>query len=413
MSDVQTISIDDVRYVKELYPRLTPSDDTIARYRDTINDLPPIIIAKGGVLVDGYHRWQAHLREDRTTLDAIDLGDLTDAEIFNESISRNAHHGLALSRDDKRNLAPKLWQARHHLPIKERVKDLSRMLAVSEVRIREWTKDIRDQEKADQQAKAWDEWLNCHDQSEIADDLGVTQQTISNWLQEMTKSSNFVQPPDPHMAFDMWSYGKYTGDSEYFGKLHPGVIENLLWLYTDPGQIIMDPFVGAGTTINVAKKMGRRVWASDRASSVKYPGLPIHTHDITTGWPEAAPRKADFVLLDPPYWQQAKGRYSDSPDDLANVSLDDYYAAWTAVAKTCMEHTGRIAYIISPTQLEDGTVVDHATDMLAPFFAEGWRIERRIIVPYSTQQATGQQVTWAREKKRLLKLYRDLVVLVP
>jgi hypothetical protein len=78
-----------------------------------------------------------------------------------------------------------------------------------------------------------------------------------------------------------------------------------------------------------------------------------------------------------------------------------------------MEHAGRIAYIISPTQNEDGTVVDHATQMLEPFTDNGWQVERRVIVPYSTQQATGQQVTWARENKRLLKLYRDLVVLRP
>jgi hypothetical protein len=39
------------------------------------------------------------------------------------------------------------------------------------------------------------------------------------------------------------------------------------------------------------------------------------------------------------------------------------------------------------------------------------KVKRRIIVPYQTQQATGQHVTWARENKRLLKLYRDLVVL--
>jgi hypothetical protein len=55
-------------------------------------------------------------------------------------------------------------------------------------------------------------------------------------------------------------------------------------------------------------------------------------------------------------------------------------------------------------------VIDHATDMLAPFTENGWHVERRIIVPYQTQQATGQQVEWARERKRLLKLYRDLVV---
>jgi hypothetical protein len=70
-----------------------------------------------------------------------------------------------------------------------------------------------------------------------------------------------------------------------------------------------------------------------------------------------------------------------------------------------------MAYIISPTQKDDGSVVDHATDMLDKL--KKWRVERRVIVPYQTQQATGQQVTWARENKRMLKLYRDLVILTP
>ena len=49
--------------------------------------------------------------------------------------------------------------------------------------------------------------------------------------------------------------------------------------------------------------------------------------------------------------------------------------------------------------------------MAAAAMSVGMRIARRVIVTYQTQQATGQQVTWARENKRLLKLYRDLVIM--
>jgi hypothetical protein len=227
----------------------------------------------------------------------------------------------------------------------------------------------------------------------------------------------------------------------------PQIVENLLWFYTDPGDIVVDPFAGSGTTIDTAKAMGRRVWASDRQPST--PTLPIHEHDIMTGWPGyrwidhansdaettveppdwhteiindneqrwsrfGVPRKAKLILLDPPYWQQAKGKYSDSPADLANMSLDDFYACWSAIVKTCVPHIdagGHLAYIISPTQCDDGSVIDHATDMLRACWECGLKVRRRRIVMYQTQQATGQQVTWARENKRELKLYRDLVVL--
>jgi len=62
--------------------------------------------------------------------------------------------------------------------------------------------------------------------------------------------------------FDVWSFQNGGGDSSYFGRMPPAVVENLLWLYTEPGDIVVDPFAGGGTTIDVAKAMGRRVWAS-------------------------------------------------------------------------------------------------------------------------------------------------------
>jgi len=100
------------------------------------------------------------------------------------------------------------------------------------------------------------------------------------------------------------------------------------------------------------------------------------------------------------------------------MDLVAFYGAWVKVIDIVFKRAKLISYIISPTQNEDGSVIDRATDMLDPFCRAGWRVERRIIVPYQTQQATGQQatgqqVTWARDKKRMLKLYRDLVVLAP
>jgi hypothetical protein len=406
--------VSDVRFVKELYPRLKPLDDVVERYRDALGNLPPIAVARDGVLVDGYHRWQAHVREGSETIEAEDLGNLTDAEIVRESIQRNASHGQQLTRADKKRLAGHLWASFADFGTAERVKEIAGLLAVSDRSVQDWTKDARKAEKDAQQAKAWDLWLDCLGQDEIAAEIGVSQPTISGWLSETADSRKFIEPPASRQHFDVWQFqsaDRESGQQSYFGAVPPQVLENLLWFWTEPGETIVDPFAGSGTTVDVAKAMGRRVWASDIRGSHYSPHLPIHTHDITQGWSDDAPRKADIVFLDPPYWQQAAGRYSSEPGEMAEMDIGTFYAAWEQVAKTCMEHAGRIAYIISPTQCEDGTVVDHATEMLAPFAENGWRVERRIVVPYQTQQATGQQVEWARANKRLLKLYRDLVVL--
>ena len=251
-------------------------------------------------------------------------------------------------------------------------------------------------------------------QREIAESISVDQKTVSNWLGEMAALPKFLEPPSSRQHFDIWQFqaaDKDSGAQSYFGALPPQVIENLLWFYTEPGETVVDLFAGSGTTIDVAKAMGRRVWASDIRGNHYSPHLPVHKHDVTTGWPDDAPRKADLVLLDPPYWKQASGKYSSEPGELAEMDIKQFMEAWAGVVDAASKHATRIAYIISPTQNDDGSVVDHAAAMMPPFWDAGWHIERRIIVPYSTQQATGQQVTWARENKRMLKLYRDLVVM--
>jgi transcriptional regulator with XRE-family HTH domain len=404
-----------VRYVKELYPRLKPHDDVIERYRDALDNLPPIVVARDGVLVDGYHRWQAHTREGIDEIRAENLGNLTDAEIVRESIKRNATHGQQLTRSDKQRLAGSLWMQFGDFKAPDRVREIQTLLGVSRDAVERWTKDARADEKRAMQARAWDMHLDCLAQAEIAERIGVDQKTISNWLKELSASADFSLPPESRQHFDVWQFPTTDrdagGQQSYFGAVPPQVIENLLWFFTDPGDVVVDLFAGSGTTVDVAKAMGRRVWAADIRGNHYSPHLPIHQHDVTAGWPDAAPRKAKLVFLDPPYWRQAAGRYSSEPNELAEMDLEAFYAAWWQVAKAAMQHADRVAYIISPTQRDDGSVIDHATDMIRAFTSEAWEVERRIIVPYSTQQATGQQVTWARENRRMLKLYRDLVVL--
>jgi len=434
---MQTIQVSTIRFVKELYPRIKPNDEAIERYRDSLEKLPPIIVARDGVLVDGYHRWQAHVREGIEQIQVEDLGNLSDAEIMREAITRNASHGQQLSTADKRREAGRLWEAFKHLDPPERTKEIASLLAVRESSAYAWTVDARKVEKLATQDKVWQLHLSCLSQRQITDATGVPQKTVNDWLSENSKLGIFAQPPgyEPPTPnnpdgkpwgnvqhFDVWSFQSNDreggGQQSYFGACPPQIMENLLWLYTKPGEsVVVDLFAGSGTTLEVSHRMGRRCWVSDIRGNQYSPHLDIHQHDATGGWPSSAPAKADLLFLDPPYWKQAAGRYSSEPNELAEMTLPDFNAAWAKLLKDCKPHLsagGKVAYIISPTEDKDaGVVVDHAMEMAAAAMANGYRIHRRIIVTYQTQQATGQQVTWARENRRLLKLYRDLVILEP
>lgn len=104
--------------------------------------------------------------------------------------------------------------------------------------------------------------MNCETQEFIADQIGVDKATMSPWLQERRTAE--VQPPESRQHFDIWTFQAAAGESSYFGRMPPQVVENLLWLYTEPGGIVVDPFAGGGTTIDVAKgdeaaACGRRI----------------------------------------------------------------------------------------------------------------------------------------------------------
>lgn len=413
---VITLPVESIHIIPDLYPRrraAAEEDAAIERYRLGIEHLPPIIVARGNVLVDGFHRIEAHKREKRETVRAVDLGDLSDAEILAEAIRRNSSHGRQLSAKDKEDLACRLWLQMEELPAGDRMDRITAALSVSERSVRGWTKEARDRERERQQARAWALWLDCWSERQIAEELGVAPNTVGESVRSSGSSADFAQPPASRQHFDLWQFGSADegGGKSYFGRMPPQVVENLLWLYTEPGWVVVDPFAGGGTTIDVAKRMGRRVWASDLVPG--NPLMPIHTHDITAGWPKKAPHRADFILLDPPYWKQAKGEYSDDPHDLGNMTLPQFETAWRRLVELCRDHLephGFLAFIISPS-VDAQAVVDHAFQMYRAAEDAGLIPHRRIIVAYQTQQATGQQVNWARENLQLLKQYRDLVVM--
>jgi hypothetical protein len=45
--------------------------------------------------------------------------------------------------------------------------------------------------------------------------------------------------------------GYDAGQGSYFGRMPPEVVENLLWFFTEPGQVVFDPFASGGTTIDL------------------------------------------------------------------------------------------------------------------------------------------------------------------
>ena len=85
------------------------------------------------------------------------------------------------------------------------------------------------------------------------------------------------------------------GDPRYRGRTPAYVIWNLLERYTRERDTVVDPFCGGGTTIDVARSLGREA----RGFDVE-PQRPDIERADARRWPMKK-NEADFVFMDPPY----------------------------------------------------------------------------------------------------------------
>jgi SAM-dependent methyltransferase len=112
------------------------------------------------------------------------------------------------------------------------------------------------------------------------------------------------------------SYGKISkGNNKYPGVTPAFIIWNLVQRYTGPGDLVVDPMAGSGTTIDVCKEEGRQVIGYDIA--------PAHSEVIQND-ARSIPlgnNTVDLVFIDSPYSDNI--RYSDHPDCIGRISCED------------------------------------------------------------------------------------------
>ena len=158
-------------------------------------------------------------------------------------------------------------------------------------------------------------------------------------------SANFRPTP-----YDVWSFRH----DRAFGVPHPGaipagVVAHALHYFTRPGDLVVDPMAGGGTTLDVAQSMGRRCLAYDL-----HPVRPeINSHDIRLGFPGETVG-CDLIFCDPPYHTMLTRQYA--ADSVANAPLADWIGflhKLTAHAFDTLRPGGRIALLLAPQTEKD------------------------------------------------------------
>jgi len=395
--------IDAIVYREDLYPRFEPNQVLIQRYANSVGQLPPIKVNQSNILIDGFHRMKAHQLEGLTEIEVEVIETTSEKELKRLAYQLNSNHGLQLSNDEKRKYAIEMIGEMS-------VKELSLVLSVNERTISRWTESQRKALDEERNRKIVELYLRAqYTQEIIAEMFGIGQKTVSDILSKNGQMSEITKDFNPPL-YNIWNLSKQDNATKsHFGSFPLHFMKSLLYYHTEPWDIVFDPFAGGGTTVDACKDMLRRYYCTDM---IVKPGREkdIQQHNIKDGLPDGMP-KPDLVFLDPPYWIQAEGLYSDSPDDLGNMSLDEFYNSIEyTLSEITVKKINRIAFVIQPTQYKnDFQWEDHifkVNDMLS----NNYEIEMRYILPYSTQQYNAQMVVAAKERKVCLGLNRDLVI---
>jgi len=415
------IRVSDVVFRKDLYPRIEHNQAKAQEYSENIEHLPPIEVNQHNELIDGFHRWTAHKLAGVDEIEAFVTQTSSDMHLLELAIKTNACHGLQMSQADKKKMAIRLYSVGERNA--DRKKELAELLSVTVRSVTSWVSDLDQAEREERKAVILDMWQRGYTAEEIGEAVGLKDRQVENEvsailedvlkLREVTFSEPDYAPP----IYNVWAFGKKTNATEHFGNTEQRIVDNLLWLYTEPGDIVVDPFGGGGSTLDVCRQRGRRCWISDRKPK---PGLEdrLRTLDICAELPPLNKRWSDVSLtyLDPPYWRQAAGEYSDDAEDLANMSLEDFTQNMVDIVKrfASKQSKGVIALIIQPTQWRaepKGSFADHVFDIIQGVSkVKNLTLENRVSCPYSSEQCTPQMVTWAKENKKLLVLSRELTV---
>lgn len=134
-------------------------------------------------------------------------------------------------------------------------------------------------------------------------------------------SRRFDKPPLHVQPTTLWEYPSQhygegmQGDSRYVGATPSYVIWNLIQRYTKPGDLVVDPFCGSGTTLDVAKDTGRKARGFD---------LAPYRPDIERADARKLPlesKSVDLVFMDPPYGDHI--HYSDEAECIGKLSAYD------------------------------------------------------------------------------------------
>jgi DNA modification methylase/plasmid maintenance system antidote protein VapI len=431
------------------------------------------------ICIDGWHRVTAYREyykdkdngnaKDATVVDAIlwkdtilDKNECLE-ELRIESARMNLKHGYRLSQEDLRYQLLKIVKERPIERLEGIVTELARAFGYDASYISKLIGEEVRRRKVTRDAQILRLHLLGWRQEEIADVFGVNQSTVSRIMQNLTSQILHIQEQfydkhkqveeiaefygldittawsiilqgksdlerfsifgkseyqdDAPMLYNVWNFAKNDPrlGYDYAGRIPGQIVMNLLYYYTEQGELVIDPMAGSGTTVDACLIMNRRCRAYDIAPTTAR--KDIKQLDLNNGLPDEA-MNCDLIILDPPYWDLLKRLYAK--ESVSSLDLKGWLEFMQKASINCynaLKEGGEVALIIG---MKDDTTNNTANDTnrfydlpyycMKLFESAGFKEVQRISIPLTTQVKSHHDVEYAKRNRIMLNINRDLIV---
>jgi len=227
----------------------------------------------------------------------------------------------------------------------------------------------------------------------------------------------------------LWSFperGNWaTHRPDYPGNFAPQVARNIIEMYSDPGEVVLDPMVGGGTTLIEAKLLGRNGIGCDinpDAIKLTKEALRFNHHPQTTQQVKRADVRnlsfikdasIDLVLTHPPYLNIIRYSEGKIAEDLSNISsvqkfCDEIETAAKELFRV-LKPNRYCAVLIGDTR-KGRHFVPLAWQVMQRFLKAGFVLKEDIIKAQHNCSATGRWRAKAMRDKFYLIMHEHLFV---